>query len=69
MRLRDKLLWALVLIVGLVLTYYVVWPIVSFILTWSFYVAFTVFWILALMAVVIHYWMKYATGKSRDLEP
>lgn len=60
MSLRDKLLGVLVLLIGLALTYYVIWPVVAFVLKWSFLVVFTIAWIVALAGVGIHYWLKWS---------
>lgn len=64
MCLRDKLLAVLVLVLGLVITYYVIWPVVAFVLKWSFLVMFTILWIVALIGVGVHYWLKWSTRKQ-----
>lgn len=65
MSLRDKLLALLILAIGLLVSYYILWPVVGFILKWVFLLAFTVVWLIGLAYLVINQWVKWDLAKHK----
>jgi|GEM_PF-5535526 len=67
MRLRDKIYVALAIVLGLLVTYYVVWPIVAFGLKWLFFIILTLVWMVPLgMWAYVQFYLYKSRREQRQ---